>query len=252
MKEKIDLNAEALYLRKRLGEDAYSPIDIFSLIGDSDDLTVLFYPMSQRISGMCIRNEKNKLIGINSNLTHGRQRFTVAHELYHLFFHKDLGTTICAKDIDKTKDPLEREADMFASYFLAAYEALNDYITNKLNKTKGSLELEDVVKIEQYYGFSRQAVLWRLVNDGYISQSKADTMKSGIILSAIRMGYDKSLYLPSSEDKKYFTIGKYVKLVESLQDKGFISCGKYEELLLEAFRGDIVYGLNDEEEEVYD
>lgn len=252
MKEKIDLNAEALHLRKCLGEDAYSSIDIFSLIGDSEDLTVLFYPMSPRISGMCIRNQKNKLIGINSNLTYGRQRFTVAHELYHLFFHKDLGTTVCAKDIDRAKDPLEKEADMFASYFLAPYESLNDYITSKIKKSKGFLELDDIIKIEQYFGFSRQAVLWRLVNDRYISQSKADTMKSGIIISAIKMGYDKFLYLPSPEEKKYFTIGKYVKLVELLQDKGFISDGKYEELLLDAFRSDIVYGLNEEEEEVYD
>jgi Zn-dependent peptidase ImmA (M78 family) len=252
MKEKIELNSEALYLRKYLGEDAYSPIDVFSLIADSDNITVLFYPMSQRISGICVRNENNKLIGINSNLTYGRQRFTVAHELCHLFFHEDLRKVVCSKEMDKVKDPLEQEADMFASYFLASYESLNDYIKDKIKKSKGSLELMDVVKIEQYYGFSRQAMLWRLVNDSYISKERADTMKSNIIISATMLGYDKRLYSPSPEDKKYFTIGKYIKSVDSLQKKGLISDGKYDELLLDAYRSDIVYGLNCEEEEIYD
>jgi len=252
MKEKIDLNTEALYLRKYFGVDTYSPIDVFSLIADSDNITVLFYPMSHRISGICIRNDKNKLIGINSNLTYGRQRFTVAHELYHLFFHEDLTKVVCSKEMDKVKDPLEQEADIFASYFLASYESLYDYFKNKIKKNMGSLELEDIVKIEQYYGFSRQAMLWRLVNDKYITKEKADTMKSNIIISATMLGYDKKLYKPSPEDKKYFTIGKYVKIADTLQKKGLISDGKYDELLLDAYRGDIVYGLNCEEEEIYD
>ena len=86
MKEKIELNSEAISLRKKFGEDSYSPIDIFSLIHNNDDLTIVFYPMSNRISGICIRDGKNKIVGINSNSTYGRQRFTIAHELYHLYF----------------------------------------------------------------------------------------------------------------------------------------------------------------------
>ena len=45
MKEKIELNSEAITLRKEFGEDANSPIDIFSLIHNNDDLTIVFYPM---------------------------------------------------------------------------------------------------------------------------------------------------------------------------------------------------------------
>jgi Zn-dependent peptidase ImmA (M78 family) len=109
-----------------------SPIDIFSLIHNNDDLTIVFYPMSNRVSGMCIRDGKNKIIGVNSTLTYGRQRFTIAHELYHLFFHKDFKSIICSKDLEKNKDPQEKEADIFASYFLAPYESLIYFIKNKL------------------------------------------------------------------------------------------------------------------------
>lgn len=82
MKEKIELNGEAINLRKKFGKDSNSPIDIFSLIHNNDDLTIVFYPMSNRMSGICIRDVENKNIGINSNSTYGRQRFTIAHELY--------------------------------------------------------------------------------------------------------------------------------------------------------------------------
>lgn len=252
MKEKIELNSEAITLRKEFGEDANSPIDIFSLIHNNDDLTIVFYPMSSRVSGVCIRDGKNKIIGVNSTLTYGRQRFTIAHELYHLFFHEDFKRVICSTDFESNKDPQEKEADMFASYFLAPYEALSYVIKNKLKKEKQQLELEDVIKIEQYFGMSRQAMLWRLVNDEYLTREKADTMKSRIIASAKRLGYDDTLYTPTPEDKQYATFGKYIKLAEKLKKQDVISHGRYEELLLNGFRGDIVYGLDAEEEEVYD
>ncbi len=252
MKEKIEINADAISLRDQLGEDGYSPIDIFSILHSNEDLTVVFYPMSNRVSGMCIRDGNNKIIGINSTSTFGRQRFTMAHELCHLFFHENFKSIVCAKDLEKNKDPQEREADLFASFFLAPYESLRDFIKKTLGKEKCSLEIGDVVRIEQHYGLSRQATLWRLINDGYLSPEKAETMKTGIIVSALRLGFDNKLYRSAPEDKQYITFGKYIKLAEELKEKDLISNGKYEEILLNAFRGDIVYGLATEGEENYD
>lgn len=252
MKEKIEINSEAISLRKYFGIDMYSPIDIFSIIDSNEDLTVVFYPMSERVSGICIRDGKNKIIGINSTTTYGRQRFTMAHELYHLFFHENFKSIVCSKDLEKNKNPQEKEADIFASYFLAPYESLNNYIKSKLKKQKNTLEVKDVVRIEQHCGLSRQATLWRLINDGYLSREKADTMKTGIILSALSLGFDNKLYLPAPKEKQYTTLGKYIKLTGELKEKGLISNGKYEELLLNGFRGDIVYGLSTVGEENYD
>ncbi len=252
MKEKIELNAEAISLRKEFGEDANSPINIFSLIHNNDDLTIVFYPMSDRVSGICIRDGKNKIIGVNSTSTHGRQRFTIAHELYHLYFHEDFESIVCFTDLEMSKSPREKEADMFASYFLAPYEALAYFIRRQLGKEKQELDIEDVVRIEQHFGMSRQAMLWRLINDGYLEPEKAETMKTGIIVSARKLGYDDTLYTPTPEDKQYATFGKYIRLAEELKDRELVSTGKYEELLLNGFRADIVYGFDTEEEERYD
>ncbi len=252
MKEKIELNGEAISLRKEFGEDANSPIDIFSLVHNNDDLTIVFYPMSSRVSGICIRDGKNKIIGVNSTSTYGRQRFTIAHELYHLYFHEDFESIVCFTDLEMSKSPAEKEADMFASYFLAPYEALSYFIRKQLGKEKQELEIEDVVRIEQHFGMSRQAILWRLINDGYLKPEKADTMKTGIIVSARKLGYDDKLYTPTPEDKQYATFGKYIRLAEELKARELVSTGKYEELLLNGFRADIVYGFDTEEEERYD
>ncbi|OWZ83363.1 ImmA/IrrE family metallo-endopeptidase [Natranaerobius trueperi] len=253
MKKFIELNSDAVTLRKQFGIDMYSPIDVFTMVKTADDMTVVFYPMSQRISGVCIKDKTSKIIGINSSMTLGRQRFTLAHELYHLYFQDDHEVIICTSDLDKSKENLqevesEREADMFASYFLITYEALKDYVYNKLGKKKYELDLKDVVKIEQFFGISRQAILWRLTFEGYLSWKEAEEMKTGIKASALRLGYDTKLYEPAPQNEKFNTFGKYIALAEELKEKNYISNGKYEELLLAAFKGDIVYGIEGEDQ----
>lgn len=230
-----------------------SPIDIFASIGEIDNLTLVFYPFSENISGMCIKQDKEKIIAINSSLSYGRQRYSAAHELYHLFIQLDLPTTtICEKNIESQKKIPEIEANRFASYFLAPYDALKGYIKDTLKKQPYTLSVDDVVKIEQYFQMSRQAILFRLINEGYIDEGFAETMKTNIIKSAIRLGYSTTLYLPLEQEKQYMTIGSYIKLAEELRDKDIISNGKYEELLLDAFRSDIVYNINMSEVERYD
>ena len=53
--------------------------------------------------------------------------------------------------------------------------------------------------------------------------------------------------VPPYLNKEYLTIGNYIKLTEKAFEEDLISQGKKEELLLDAFREDIVYNLNDDE-----
>jgi Zn-dependent peptidase ImmA (M78 family) len=254
LKEKIELNSNAVALRRKFGEDPSSPIDIFSIINNLDYITLLFYPMSDRISGLCIRiDREDSLIAINSNLSYGRQRYTAAHELYHLFFQSQFKNVICGKDIEGTRDVEEKNADAFASFLLAPYDALKIYIYDELQKKeKKPTTLSDIVKIEQHFGMSRQATLYRLKNEGFITADFANTLKSNVIQSARRLGYDDKLYIPTPQGKQYLTTGSYIKLVERLREKDIVSQGKYEELLLDAYRSDIVYNLSSEGGEKYD
>ncbi len=252
VKSSIELNSNALKMRKILNEDSSSPMDIFSLINNLKGVTLIFYPMSDRISGMCIREENSKIIAINSNMSYGRQRFTAAHELYHLFFEKELRSIVCEKDINESKSDSEKEADMFASYLLAPYDSLRSYLEENNMLDNDVLTIEDVINMEQFYQLSHQAMIYRLVYDEYMDWNTFNNLKMAVSQKAMRLGYDDKLYKASQEEKKYFSIGEYVQKVEELKERDLISNGKYEELLLDAFRADIVYNLGSEGIELND
>jgi hypothetical protein len=66
------------------------------------------------------------------------------------------------------------------------------------------------------------------------------------------LGYDDSLYKPLPENQQYKTYGYYIQQAKELLEKDLVSTGKYEQLLLAAFRPDLVYGDEFEEGELND
>jgi hypothetical protein len=109
----------------------------------------------------------------------------------------------------------------------------------------GSMEdlgIREIVKLEQYFGLSRQALLYRLIGDNILTSQQAEQFRQGVICSAVNLGYDDVLYKPLPENKRYKTYGFYIQQAEELLQRDLISTGKYEQLLLTAFRPDLVYG----------
>ena len=102
--------------------------------------------------------------------------------------------------------------------------------------------MRDVISLEQSFGLSHQAMLRRLVSDKFLDQEMANQLSGSVIYFAKQYGYDDKLYMPTNEEKQKRTFGNYIVQAEELKDRGIISTGKYEELLLDAFRYDIVYG----------
>ena len=239
MRDKIKLNSLAVELRRDWDLNPYSPIDLFSIVlSKLPDLTILFYPMSDNTSGMCIKNINGiDLICINSNMSKGRQRFTLAHELYHLLFEEDKkDIIICETSND---DDSEKEANIFASYLIMTYEGLERYAkTNNLSEWS----LEEIIRAEQYFQISHHAMLFRLREHEFISLDECIKLRSVEIGYNARInGFSDSLYTPSNAEEKYFSLGKYVRLVEKAFNENKISPGKRDELLLDAFRSDLTY-----------
>jgi Zn-dependent peptidase ImmA (M78 family) len=239
--DKLVLCTKALGLRKELGEDTTSPIDIFSLAHTITQLTLVFYPMGDHLSGMCIKNDGSPVIAINSSMSVGRQRFSMAHELYHLYYDENKQSTVCAIKIGTGNDT-EKAADQFASYFLMPPVALSESIKKIQGASKDNLGIKEIVKLEQYFRVSRQAMLCRLIEDDKLTPQQAEQFRQGVIRSAVNLGYDDTLYKPLPENRQYKTYGYYIQQAEELFKKDLVSTGKYEQLLLAAFRPDLVYG----------
>ena len=141
------------------------------------------------------------------------------------------------------KSESEKEADQFASYLLMPYDALLEY-----EPDKAKWNLEKVIDAEQFFQVSHQAMLHRLVSDNLLSNDTADDYKAITVSSeAAKLGYGKELYFSTDKNKQYFTTGEYIRKVEKMAKEELISEGKREELLLDAYRADIVYNFDEEE-----
>ncbi|MCI8506581.1 MAG: ImmA/IrrE family metallo-endopeptidase [Lachnospiraceae bacterium] len=245
MRSAQELNSLALKTRRVWGEDAYSPVDIFAVVNGWKDkkITVVKYPLSSRISGMCTKEAEDLVICINAATSYGRQRFTLAHELYHILYEENIQRVICDMSMDYDKPVSEKEADMFAGYLLMPYDALFRY-----SDQVKSWDLNHVIDAEQFFQISHMAMLFRLERDGFISSQTAAALKDVTVSKeAARLGYGKELYMPLPAGRQYFTTGEYIRKVELLAESGRISNGKREEFLMDAFRADIVYNLDEEE-----
>jgi len=250
MRTPQELNSLALRTRRMWNEDSYSPIDIFAIVNGWKEkkITIVKYPMSSRISGMCTKEGKDIIICINSTTSYGRQRFTLAHELYHVLYEENMKRVICDMSMNSDKSESEQEADQFASYLLMPYDALLEY-----EQDKEKWNLEKVIDAEQFFQVSHQAMLRRLVCDKLLSNDIADKYKAiTVSTEAAKLGYGKELYFQTDKSKQYFTTGEYIRKVEKMAEKDLISEGKREELLLEAYRADIVYNFDEEEANLND
>ncbi|SET24690.1 protein of unknown function [Pseudobutyrivibrio sp. C4] len=246
MKTDQELNSLALQTRRGWNEDGYSPIDIFGIVNGwkEKNITILRYPLSDRISGMCTRVDNDIVICINSKTSYGRQRFTLAHELYHVLYEDIVGQVICNKNMSDNQSESEKEADKFASYLLMPYDALYQYVTNN----NGKWTLAKVIEAEQFFQVSHMAMLFRLVSNGFIDEKQEENFKDiAVSREAALLGYGKELYQPASSNREYFATGEYIRKIEELFSEGLISNGKREELLLDGYRADIVYNLEEEE-----
>lgn len=252
MIDKYELKKHSESLRADFGLDQDSPLDIFNVVSSRVDYTLVFRPLSDSISGMCVDAEGNKIIVVNSKNTEGRQRFTVAHELYHLNFQDKSSPVICDSNLEDETRPLdERKADFFASFFLIPSLGLTKYI-KELTRVKKSLGLEEIILIEQRFKISRSANLVRLVSEGHISKEFALTLKKNIQEGAKYFSHDISLYMPSPFEKQRYTTGKYITLAKQLFDKDLISSGKYREIMTRACRPDLINKRGEGVTELYD
>ena len=236
MKSLYNLNKDAISLRKELEIDLLEPIDLSMLISKIPDLTIIFIPMAST-SGLCIKNNNIKLIGLNSNMRKGRLRFTFAHELYHLFIENNDGQPIICNNIDRNDS--EIEADKFASYFLMTEDALKHYKTTN-NIT--SWDLDDIIKAEQYFQISHEAFLIRLVKQGYITENEKKTLGNVRIISeAKKRDYPIDLYIPTHYENKTMVKGYYVSKIFDKEIINNLSYNKRKKLLIDAFREDLLF-----------
>jgi len=176
----------------------------------------------------CPQRDNNRFILINANHPTGRQHFTIAHELFHLYVQKDFEIHLCNPGSNSSSKQ-EKDADFFSSVLLMPEMGIKRMIQEEELRKK-TVSLATLLKFEHYFGVLRRALLVRLNTLKLISNDMYNHLAEiPVIRSAKEYGYDTSIYLPGNKD---LVIGDYGVKARNLFEQGLISEGHYIELLM--------------------
>ena len=172
-KQRVELKANQLLLECGVSNPPV-PLD---RLAECLGATIQYEPFEgDDLSGMVFKHKGNIIIGINSNHSYNRQRFTIAHELGHVVLHKldhvhvDKQFPVKMRDDISCRaiDPGEIEANAFAAALLMPEAMLKNDLADL-----GEIDCESdwaIQRLAKQYQVSTSAMSFRLVNLGLISQ----------------------------------------------------------------------------------
>lgn len=236
----MDVFSRANNCRRIWNIGEYDPIDIISVcLNKFNNITIVFFVANQNVSGSSIPVNGEWIIFVNSNHSLGRQRFTIAHELYHLLFGNNEYVNCSVNS--NTKEELE--ADEFASYLLMSEGALLNY---QLECGIENWNLDSILACEQYFQISRDAMITRLGKLNKKDNFRIPKYTTKIKYNAKKRGFSENLYVPYSKDKN-LVMGSYIRLTQKAYDDEKITKGRKDELLRDAYYYDFLNNKNMED-----
>lgn len=189
------------------------------------NITLVYRPLSENSFGISCRSGEKRFMLINSQSTRGRQHFTIAHELYHLYFDENLVPHMCCGGPATGE---EKNANRFASALLMPREGILSCVSGE-EITRHDVDIATVLRMEQLFGVSHSTLLIRLKDLGLISSTRFDALERIPVRETAReWGYDSALYESGNEG---VVIGDFGEKARRLFESGKISEGHYNELM---------------------
>lgn len=224
----VILQKKANSFRERNGISGSEAIRLKSLLLKLNVLT-LFRPLTEAFSGMSLKiNDNARFILVNSKHSIGRQHFTIAHELYHLYIQEKFEIHQCKTGLFDFKNKEEYNADYFASCLLMPESGIHEMIPDDELKKK-KISLQTVIKLEQYFSVSHSSMLMRLKMLDLLDTKTLEYFRTfKATETAQQYGYDTSLY---KEGNHNLVVGDYGEKAKMLFDTEKISEGHYLELM---------------------
>lgn len=210
--------------RAQAGIGHSEPIGVKTLLRRLQ-VTIMYRPLSANSYGISCKSSSGKMFMlVNSETTRGRQHFTIAHELYHLYFDENPTPHMCCGGATTE----EKNADLFASALLLPREGIYSMLSTE-EILRHDISLATILRIEQMFQVSRSMLLIRLKDIGVITENDRIQLQNiSVKESALKYGYDTSLY---EKGNNGVIIGDFGEKARFLFEKGKISEGHYMELL---------------------
>ena len=161
---------------------------------------------------------------VNVEMTPGRRRFTIAHELAHALFHSGPKTKFILSGI--TKDPRERFADWFAGEFLMPTEGIRRILEEHGSGSRIT-EPGEVIHLQRYFGVSYATALVRLRQGKFLSQADYQSFQDiRPVVFARALGYeiDDDEYAQDAEAWRVRRFpGRFLRLLRMAARSGRVS-----------------------------
>lgn len=206
-REELDRWAERRAMEKRgeLGLGIEPISDIFDL-AERQDVLLLRYPSdNEKLSAFITQKQGRYVIYINSNMNLGRQIYSTAHELKHLFFDMTVNSVfICNPGENNTENEEEIAADLFAAHFLMPYDGVRKVFAQKFGRPK-IIHEGHVLYLQYRFKVSYAAMLYRMLQCEIITSpiygklKKTGLNENAEYLARItaEYGYDTALLKPT-------------------------------------------------------
>jgi Zn-dependent peptidase ImmA (M78 family)/DNA-binding XRE family transcriptional regulator len=154
----IEYYADELRATWSLGLDPLP--DVISLL-EENKVKVFGIRASEEFSGLASITDGVAVIVVNidDEVNAVRKRLTALHELAHLILTFDEGIS-------------EKEIEHLCYSFASAVLFPESVFKEKLGKKRSSILLDELILLENYYGISVQAIMWRAHDLDLISASK--------------------------------------------------------------------------------
>ncbi|MCR4441213.1 MAG: ImmA/IrrE family metallo-endopeptidase [Peptococcaceae bacterium] len=237
-REELDRWAERRAMEKRgeLGLGIEPISDIFDL-AERQEVLLLRYPSdNDKLSAFITQKKGRHVMYINSNMNLGRQIYSTAHELKHLFFDDMTVNSvyICNPGENDTDKEEEITADLFAAHFLMPYDGVRKVFYQKFGRPR-LIHEGHVLYLQHRFKVSYAAMLYRMLQCGIITPpiygklKKAGLNENAQYLERItaEFGYDTALLKPTQPVIPALLI---YSLKENYE-KNLVSFAKVEEVL---------------------
>lgn len=200
--------------------------DIFDILSETSFL--IRKPIqTKELSGFTTYFHKQFVVFLNSSLTLGHERFTGAHELYHIYYNAD----IIKKDKLLTPELHQAEnenADIFAAEFLMPEDYVKQVFFKIVNVNINDLKPRHIVRMHNFLKVSYKAMLKRLIQlelcpvHNYTKLAAICELENHNLLLDLtkKEGYNTDLIEPSQVT--YIPI-EYIELVKSNYENKAIS-----------------------------
>ena len=231
---KLNLPEESFRLQiKDLAEDVRIKFarkglsDIFDVL--SEAAFIIRKPLdTDELSGFSTYFEGQFIVYLNSNFTLGHERYTGAHELYHLIYNADILKKEKILLDDERYNVEDMKADVFASEFLMPEDYVKEVFYRIVDVDKNNILPRHIIRMHNFFKVSYKAMLKRLIQLDLCSSDKYEELldicsqENTEQLQALtkREGYSIDLITPSRET---FVPKEYIEFVKTNYEKGDIS-----------------------------